>query len=149
MKLVVQRVEKAKVLRQAQDKSWEKVGEIGLGLFILVGFKKGDSEKEVEALADKISKLRVMSDGKDKMNLSVIDTKSEILVVSQFTLYADTKDGNRPSFINAEEPEKAKKLYELFISKLKEKGIKIETGSFGDYMKIETIFDGPVTIIFE
>lgn len=148
MKLVVQRVNRAKVLRQARDKSWEKVGEIGLGLFILVGFKKGDSEKEVGELAEKVSKLRVMSDKNDKMNLSVLDTKSEILVVSQFTLYADTKGGNRPSFIDAEDPARARQLYELFIEKLKEKGIKTETGSFGDYMKIETELDGPVTIIY-
>jgi D-tyrosyl-tRNA(Tyr) deacylase len=97
MKLVVQRVNKAKVLRQAQNKSWEPIGEIGQGLFVLVGFKKGDEKASVELLADKLSKLRVMSDEKEKMNLSVVDTKSSILVVSQFTLYADTKGGNRPS----------------------------------------------------
>ena len=148
MKLVVQRVNRAKVLRQARDNSWEKVGEIGLGLFILVGFKKGDTEKEVDVLAEKISKLRVMKDGEKKMNLSVIDIKSEILVVSQFTLYADTNGGNRPGFIDAEEPGRAKEFYELFIDKLREKGIKVETGGFGDYMKIETELDGPVTIIY-
>jgi D-tyrosyl-tRNA(Tyr) deacylase len=148
MKLVVQRVNKAKVLRQAQNKSWEPIGEIGQGLFVLVGFKKGDEKASVELLADKLSKLRVMSDEKEKMNLSVVDTKSSILVVSQFTLYADTKGGNRPSFIEAEEPDKAKQLYELFIEKLKEKSIKVETGSFGDYMQIEAIMDGPVTIIY-
>ena len=150
MKLVVQRVKKAKVtLRQAQGKPDRVVGQIEKGLFVLVGFKKGDTEKEVELLADKLSKLRVMSDDQDKMNLSVNDVKGKILVVSQFTLYADTKSGNRPSFINAEEPEKAKKLYELFIAKLKEKNIEIETGSFGDYMEIETVLDGPVTILYE
>lgn len=145
MKLVVQRVNKVKVTRVSDGKT---TGEIGLGLFILVGFKKGDSEKEVGVLADKISKLRVMSDENDKMNLSVIDTKSEILVVSQFTLYGNTKKCNRPSFIDAEEPKRAKKLYELFIGKLREKGIRVETGSFGDYMKIEADLDGPVTIIY-
>lgn len=146
MRLIVQRVQRAKVYRVNDGKT---LGEIGLGLFVLVGFKKGDSEKEVGILADKISKLRVMSDGEDKMNLSVSETKSEILVVSQFTLYADTKGGNRPSFLEAEEPEKAKKLYELFIEKLREKGVKVETGSFGEYMQIEAVLDGPVTIIFE
>ncbi len=145
MKLVVQRVEKAKVTRVSDKKI---VGEIGLGLLILVGFKKGDSEKDAETMADKLSKLRVMADELDKMNLSVIDTKSSILVVSQFTLYADISGGNRPSFINAEDPERARELYEFFIKKLKEKNIKIETGSFGDYMKIESVLDGPVTIIF-
>ncbi len=145
MKLVVQRVKKAKVSR-IEDK--KVVGEIGLGLFVLVGFKKGDSEKEVETLSDKLSKLRVMSDKNDKMNLSIQDAGGSMLVVSQFTLYADTAGGNRPSFIDAEEPAKAKDLYELFVSKLKEKGIKVETGSFGDYMEIETILDGPVTILY-
>ena len=148
MRLVVQRVEKTKVLRQAQDKSWEVVGEIEKGLFILVGFKKGDTEKEAEALATKLSKLRVMSDDQDKMNLSVTDIGGSMLVVSQFTLHADTSGGNRPSFINAEEPKRAKELYELFVKKLKENGLTVETGSFGDYMKIETILDGPVTIIY-
>lgn len=143
MRLVVQRVKKARVYKVADGKT---LGEIGLGLFVLVGFKKGDSEKEVNELSEKLSKLRVMADGEEKMNLSVADTNSPILVVSQFTLYADTKGGNRPSFIKAEEPEKAKKLYEFFIEKLKEKGINVETGSFGDYMQIEAVLDGPVTI---
>ncbi len=145
MKLVVQRVNKAKVIRADDQKV---LGDIGLGLFILVGFKKGDGKKEVEILAEKVSKLRVMKDDEKRMNLSVVDTKSEILVVSQFTLYADTNGGNRPSFIEAEEPKRAKELYELFVSKLREKDIKIETGSFGDYMQIEAVFDGPVTIIY-
>lgn len=145
MKLVIQRVEKAKVRRVSNGKT---VGEIGKGLFVLVGFKKGDNEKEVEILADKLSKLRVMSDPNDKMNLSVGDIGGKILVVSQFTLYADTTGGNRPSFINAEEPEKAEKLYEYFVAQLKSKGLTVETGSFGDYMKIEVTLDGPVTIIY-
>lgn len=145
MRLVVQRVNKAKVIRVIDQKV---TGETGLGLFVLIGFRKGDSEKDAEIMAEKISKLRIMSDDKDKINLSVLDTKSEILVVSQFTLYANTNGGNRPSFIDAEEPAKAKGLYEFFIEKLKEKGIKVETGSFGDYMKIEAELDGPVTIIY-
>jgi D-tyrosyl-tRNA(Tyr) deacylase len=149
MKLVSQRVNKARVVRRNQDKSWEKVGEIELGLLVLVGFKRGDSEKEVGKLAEKLSKLRVMSDGEEKMNLSAKDVDGSILVVSQFTLYADTQGGNRPSFIDADEPEKARMLYELFIEKLKEKGINVETGSFGDFMKIDAELDGPVTIIVE
>ena len=148
MRLVVQRVEKAKVQRLSQDKSWEIVGEIGKGLFVLVGVKKGDTEKDAEMLSAKLSKLRVMSDADGKMNLSVSDVGGSILVVSQFTLHADTSGGNRPSFINAEEPKRAKELYELFVKKLKENGLTVENGSFGDYMKIETVLDGPVTIIY-
>ena len=146
MKLVIQRVKQAKVTRVEDNKT---VGEIDSGLFILLGVKKGDTEKQVDELVNKIIKLRIMSDENDKMNLSVVDTKSEILLVSQFTLYANTKDGNRPSFIEAEEPAKAKELYEYFIENLKEKGVKVETGSFGGYMKIETVLDGPVTIVIE
>lgn len=145
MRLVVQRVNKAKVLRVADQKV---VGEIGLGLFVLVGFKKGDSEKDAELIADKLAKLRVMADKSDKMNLSIKDINGEILVVSQFTLYANTKDGNRPSFVDAEEPAKAKKLYNFFIEKLRSEHLKVESGSFGDCMKIEAELDGPVTIIY-
>ena len=145
MKLVVQRVERAKVARVSDKKI---VGEIGRGLFVLVGFKKGDSEKDVEILIAKLSKLRVMSDEKEKMNLSINDAGGKILVVSQFTLYADTSGGNRPSFIDAEEPARAKELYELFISSLRANNITVEIGSFGDYMKIEAILDGPVTILY-
>ncbi len=146
MKVVVQRVKSAKVTRQEDNKV---VGEIKSGLFLLLGVKKGDTEKQVDELVNKILKLRVMSDENDKMNLSVQDTKSEILLVSQFTLYANTKDGNRPSFIDAEEPTKAKLLYGYMVEKLKESGLHIQTGSFGDYMKIETELDGPVTIVLE
>lgn len=145
MKLVVQRVEKAKVVRVVDKKV---VGEIGKGVFVLVGFKKGDSEKDVEVSAEKLLKLRIMADGEGKMNLSVRDVDGGVLIVSQFTLYANTKDGNRPSFIDAEESSKAEDLYELFICKLKEKGVKTATGSFGDYMQIEAKLDGPVTIIY-
>lgn len=146
MKLIIQRVNNAKVTRKSDSKV---VGKIGKGLFVLVGFKKGDDKLAVKQLAVKLSKLRVMSDTEDKMNLSVLDTNAEILVVSQFTLYANTKGGNRPSFIDAEDPSKAKILYELFINELKKLGIKIETGSFGDYMEIEASLDGPVTIVYE
>lgn len=123
------------------------IGEIGAGLFVLVGFKKGDTKQSVELIAPKLSKMRIMSDENDKMNLSILDTKSSVLVVSQFTLYADTKGGNRPSFIDAEEPAKAKELYEFFIEELRNKNIIVKTGSFGDYMEIEAVLDGPVTIL--
>lgn len=146
MKLVIQRVNMAKVTRVESGKI---VGEIGKGLFILLGIKKGDTAKEVNELVNKVTKLRVISDENDKMNLSVMDTKSEVLLVSQFTLYANTKDGNRPSFIEAEEPDRAKELYEQFVKGLRGGGITVATGSFGDYMKIETVLDGPVTIVLE
>ena len=146
MRLIVQRVRHASVTVKKTDKV---VGKIDKGLFILLGIKKGDTKKQAEELVEKISKLRVMSDDNDKMNLSIVDTKSEVLVVSQFTLYANTKDGNRPSFIDAEEPEKAEDLYEFFLQKLQEKNIKVEKGSFGDYMEISIVLDGPVTIVLE
>ncbi|MCJ7805413.1 D-aminoacyl-tRNA deacylase [Patescibacteria group bacterium] len=145
MRLVIQRVRKAKVTVPGNGKV---VGQIGPGLFVLVGVKKGDTLADAEVLAEKLLKLRVMADKEKKMNLSVGDIGGEFLVVSQFTLYADTSGGNRPSFINAAEPEEAKKVYEHLVSRLKEKGAKVETGSFGDYMEIETELDGPVTIVF-
>lgn len=153
MKLVVQRVLKAKVTRvedaQRPDAKREVVGEIEKGLFILFGVKKGDTEKDAEILANKLFKLRVMSDPSDKMNLNVNDVGGKFLIVSQFTLYADTAGGNRPSFINAALPNDAQKIYEFFIEKLRNLGATVETGSFGDYMQIETVLDGPVTIIYE
>lgn len=145
MKMIIQRVKEAKVTLVSDQKV---VGEIREGLFVLVGFKKRDTEKEVGTLVEKLSKLRVMRDGDKKMNLSVKDTDAGVLVVSQFTLYADTQGGNRPSFIGAEKSARAKELYEFFIKKLKEKDIKVETGNFGEYMQIEMILDGPVTIIY-
>ncbi|KKQ26355.1 MAG: D-tyrosyl-tRNA(Tyr) deacylase [Microgenomates group bacterium GW2011_GWC1_37_12b] len=145
MKLVVQRVSHAKV---TDIKKKQVIGEIGKGLFILLGVGKGDSEDETNSLAQKVLKLRIMADENDKMNLSVVDTKSEILVVSQFTLYADTNGGNRPSFINSEEPNRAKEIYEYFVNELRESGLKVETGSFGEYMEIDAQLDGPVTIIY-
>lgn len=145
MHLVVQRVKEAKVTSTTTKKV---IGKIGVGLFILLGVKKGDTGKDVEILTQKLCKLRVMKDSQGKMNFSIKDVGGEILVVSQFTLNADTSGGNRPSFINAEEPEKAKKLYELFVQNLKDEGIKVETGNFGDYMEIVPVLDGPVTILY-
>ncbi len=144
MRLVVQRVKKAKVTVKETGKV---AGQIGPGLFVLVGVKKGDTFGDAETLAEKLFKLRVMADKEGKMNLSVSDKAGEFLIVSQFTLYADTSGGNRPSFINAALPDEAKKIYEHLVSQLKEKGAKVETGSFGDYMEIETELDGPVTIL--
>lgn len=152
MRLLIQRVKSAEV---KVAKTGEITGKIGIGLFVLIGVKEGDSEKDAEFLAEKLAKLRVMADENGKMNLSVKDLpaqagiRGEVLVVSQFTLYADTSGGNRPSFIKAANPKLAEALYRLFVSRLKEKGIKVETGSFGEYMEIDAELDGPVTIIIE
>lgn len=144
MRLVIQRVKKAKVIVKETGKI---AGQIGPGLFVLVGIKKADTVKDAEDLADKLFKLRVMADKEGKMNLSILDVGGEFLLVSQFTLYADTSGGNRPSFINVAQPDEAKKIYEHLVFRLREKGAKVETGSFGDYMEIETELDGPVTIL--
>jgi D-tyrosyl-tRNA(Tyr) deacylase len=143
MRLVIQRVKKANVKVDAKV-----VGEIENGLFVLVGVSKEDTKKDAEELAEKLAKLRVMADKEGKMNLAVKDVGAKILVVSQFTLYGDTSGGNRPSFIHAAEPAHAQEIYEHFISELKGKGIEVETGEFGTYMQIETLLDGPVTILF-
>ena len=144
MRLVVQRVNQAKV--SVENKT---VGQIEKGLFVLVGVKNGDTTDQAEVLAQKLLKLRVMADSEDKMNLSILDAKAEFLLVSQFTLYAYTSGGNRPSFIDAAPPSDARKIYDYFVMKIKGSGIKTETGSFGEYMKIETELDGPVTIVLE
>jgi len=144
MKLVIQRVNSAEVENVEAGKI---VARIGKGLFILLGVGKDDSEKEAFSLAEKVSKMRIMPDSQGKMNLSVKDIGAEILVVSQFTLYADTKGGNRPSFIKAAEPKLAERIYQSFIEKLISLGVKVSKGSFGDYMRIRADLDGPVTIL--
>lgn len=144
MRLVVQRVSSASV--SVENKV---VGKIGKGLFVLLGVRREDKKDCADFLADKLVKLRVLSDKEGKMNLSLKDTSASVLVVSQFTLYADTSGGNRPSFIKAGEPKLAENLYNYFVDKLKESGIKVETGRFGKYMEIEAHLDGPVTINFE
>ncbi len=144
MRVVIQRVSKASVSVKGKA-----VGNINAGYFILLGVKEGDTEEDAKILAEKTSKLRVMSDNNGKMNLSLSDINASVLAVSQFTLYADTKKGNRPSFIKAAEPKKAQRLYEYFIERLMRNNIKVETGRFGEYMTIDVILDGPVTIIIE
>lgn len=144
MRLVIQRVISASV---KNIKTNEVVGKIDKGLFVLVGVGKGDSEEGADKLSEKLVKIRIMQDADAKMNLSVKDTGSSVLVVSQFTLYADTKKGNRPSFVNAESPERAKNIYQYFVSSIRKQGVKVSSGEFGAYMEIDAKLDGPVTII--
>lgn len=145
MKALVQRVTSGKVTIKDNI-----VGQIGKGYVILLGIKEGDREKQTEALVEKIVNLRIMSDTGDKMNLSIKDTGGEILVISQFTLYADTRGGRRPSFITAAKPQEANKLYLYFVEQLKKLGVKnVQTGEFGAYMNVEIINDGPVTIMLD
>ena len=141
MKLVIQRVSKASV------KAEDHAESIGQGLFVLLGAGVGDTKQGVQKLAQKLYKMRLMRDENGKMNLAVSDVDGEFLVVSQFTLYADTSGGNRPSFINAMAPGEAKELYEYFVEELRKLGAVVKTGSFGNYMHISAELDGPVTIL--
>ena len=154
MRAVIQRVKEAKV-----SVGERVVGEIGKGIVILLGIGKDDREKDAKYLADKISSLRIFEDEKSRMNpapqkrsgvnLSLLDIKGEVLVVSQFTLYGDTKKGRRPSFIQAAEPKKAEELYEKFINLLRKYNLKVASGVFGAKMLLEIHNDGPVTLILD
>ena len=144
MKIVLQRVTNAQV-----DVDGKTAGKIGSGLLVLLGVGQDDTEKDCERLAEKIVNLRIFSDENDKINLSLKDIDGEMLVVSQFTLYADCKKGHRPNFLNAAKPDEANHLYEYFISVCKEKVRKVESGIFGADMKVSLLNDGPFTIILE
>jgi D-aminoacyl-tRNA deacylase len=125
------------------------VGEIGAGLLVLLGVGKGDDTAAADYLAEKIVGLRIFEDDAGKMNLSVLDQRSEMLVVSQFTLYGDARRGKRPSFDAAARPEEARKLYEYFVSKIRATGLRCETGEFQAMMDVELVNQGPVTIILD
>ena len=144
MRLLIQRVSKASVKVEG-----ECVGKINKGFLVFLGITHGDTKDNVDYLVNKLYNLRVFEDENEKMNLSIKDINGEILIVSQFTLYADTSHGNRPSFINAAKPDEANELYEYFIEKAKQTGLKIESGIFGADMKVELLNDGPVTILLE
>ena len=144
MKVVIQRVSEASV-----KVSGEIVGEISQGLLLLVGIEENDEKEDAEWLAKKILDLRIFSDEEGKMNRSVKDINGEILCVSQFTLIADYKKGNRPSFIKAAKPEKAVPLFEYFKGLIKSSGLKTESGIFGADMKVSLLNDGPVTIVMD
>jgi len=144
MKAVIQKVKKASV-----KVNHKVVGEIEHGLLVLAGFEKEDTEKNCDYAAKKIANLRIFDDENGKMNLSVQDVKGKILAVSQFTLAGSIKKGRRPSFDNAMKPNKAKVLFDYFVSQLKSQNLTVETGQFQEYMEVALINDGPVTFILD
>ena len=144
MRIVLQRVSSARVTVQERT-----VAQIGAGLVLLVGIGPNDGEEQARYLAEKIANLRIFEDDQGKMNLSLLETGGEALVVSQFTLYADTRKGRRPSFTDAALPEVASPLVERFAALLHEQGIPTQTGEFAAHMLVEIHNDGPVTIILE
>ena len=144
MRAVVQRVLEASVTVEGQ-----RVSEIGPGLLVLLGVGKGDTEVDVAWMVEKLATLRIFEDSAGKMNLSLEDTSRQLIVVSQFTLYGDTRKGRRPSFIDAMEPTGAKALYERTCEALRARGLTVGTGVFAADMKVALVNDGPVTLILE
>jgi D-aminoacyl-tRNA deacylase len=142
VRAVVQRVSEARVRVDG-----EVVGEIGQGLCVLLGVSREDGEDEAARLADKVAKLRIFENEDGRFDRSLLDVDGDALVVSQFTLIADTAKGNRPSFSEAAAPEDAEQLYESFCAALRESGVRVETGRFGARMAVELVNDGPVTIV--
>lgn len=144
MRVVIQRSKKSSV-----SINQEIVGAIDHGFVLLVGIGEEDTQEDVEYLVRKISKMRIFEDGEGKMNLSLADVGGEILSISQFTLHANTKKGNRPSFIEAAKPDRAIPLYDAFNQQLREQGFKVEVGQFGADMQVSLVNDGPVTILID
>jgi len=144
MRIVLQRVKEASVTVEGN-----LIGKIGQGLMLLVGIGPDDSEAQARTMAEKCAQLRIFDDEQGKMNLSVLDVKGEILAVSQFTLYGDTRKGRRPSFTGAAPPEIAEPLFEGFVKMLRNIGITVATGKFGARMEVKIVNDGPVTFVLE
>jgi D-aminoacyl-tRNA deacylase len=144
MRAVVQRVSRARVTVN----DWIS-GEIGHGLLVLLGVGHGDTEPDAAYLAEKVAGLRIFEDVDGKMNRSVQDVGGSVLAVSQFTLYGDVRRGKRPSFDAAAPPEQARRLYELFVQRLQEAGLRCETGRFQEMMQVELVNEGPVTILLD
>ena len=144
MRVLLQRVKQASV-----EIDGNVNGEIGQGLLLLVGFTENDGDKEIEYLARKVLNARIFSDADDKMNLNLQQVSGSILSISQFTLYAQTRKGNRPSFTRAQNPDIASKNYDKFNEKLRESGVQVETGIFGADMQVSLCNDGPVTIMYD
>lgn len=144
MKALIQRVTRAAVTVNN-----EVVGKIGQGLVVLIGIASEDTEKDIDYLADKIAQLRIFSDADGKFNISALEIGGEMLVISQFTLLADTRKGRRPSFTGAAPPQQAETLFNIFVERMRNTGIKVETGRFQQHMLVEIHNDGPVTIMLD
>ncbi len=144
MKIIIQRVNYAKMF--VNDKFKEEIKE---GVLAFIGVKSDDTEEDVEYCVEKLINLRIFDDENGKLNLSIKDLKKEVMAVSNFTIYGNTKKGRRPSFVDSAKAEKAKELYDLFLKKLREKSIKFGSGEFGEYMKIISESDGPVNLVIE
>ena len=144
MRAVVQRVSHAKVTVNGRI-----AGEIALGLLVLLGVGREDTESDVNYLAQKIAGLRIFADADEKMNRSVVEVGGSVLVVSQFTLYGDLRKGRRPSFDAAAAPDAAQKLYELFVERIRSAGLRCETGRFQQVMQVELVNEGPVTVLLD
>ena len=144
MKVLLQRVSEASV-----SVAGKEVGRIGRGLVVFLGVANGDTERDAQYLVSKIINLRIFADAEEKFNLSALDINGELLLVSQFTLLADTRKGRRPSFIEAAPPAQAEELFEYFVAQARASGLKVATGRFQQYMQVEIHNDGPVTVLLD